>query len=160
MSQVILQAVKLGAGSRTGEFSRRVREFLMPWSGDQNGAVTYRVIEPSRPRETQTERRTQSRRRTRLRSGKVLAKNNNGFIIECLIRERSAEGARLQLGKTIDLPDRICLFDDAELRVRAAEVVWRRRNELGIRFTPDLDPTNLKQSDLASLARQFYAVEG
>jgi hypothetical protein len=159
MSEVILQAVKLDAGSRAEKVSRRVREFLMPWSADQSSVVTYRVVERAPPRDTETERRTQSRRRTRLRSGKVLAKNN-GFIVECLIHERSAEGARLQLSKAIDLPNRICLFDDAELRVRAAEIIWRRQHQFGIRFTPDLDPKNLKESELASLARQFYAVEG
>jgi hypothetical protein len=158
MSEVILQAVKL-ARAPSGGFSRRVREFLMPWSGDQGASVTYRVVEPKAAREAKPERRTQSRQRTRLRSGKVLAKNN-GFIVECLIRERSAEGARLQLGKIVDVPDRICLFDDAELRVRAAEVVWHRGHEIGVRFMPDLDPKHLKESDLASLARQFYAVEG
>jgi hypothetical protein len=46
------------------------------------------------------------------------------------------------------------------MAIRAAEVVWQRGHQLGIRFTPEFDPKNIKESDLASLARQFYAVEG
>ena len=92
-------------------------------------------------------------------SGKVLS-GKNGFIVECLIRERSDEGARLQLAKIVDIPDRIGFYDDADKSIRAAEVVWRRRHQLGIRFTPELDPKDIKESDLASLARQFYAVGG
>jgi hypothetical protein len=159
MSQSILQAVKLGPGSSlTGRFSRRVRELLMPWGGDL-GVVTYRVIERALPRQSEENRRAELRRRTRLRSGKLLAKDN-GFIVECLIRERSDVGARLQLARMVDIPDRIGLFDDDATSIRAAEVVWHRGHQLGIRFTPELDPKNIKESDLASLARQFYAVEG
>ena len=105
------------------------------------------------------DRRSELRRRTRLRSGKVLS-GKNGFIVECLIRERSDEGARLQLAKIVDMPDRIGFFDDADKSIRAAEVVWRRPHQLGIRFTPELDPKDIKESDLVSLARQFYAVGG
>jgi hypothetical protein len=46
------------------------------------------------------------------------------------------------------------------MSIRAAEVVWNRRHQLGIRFRPELDPKDIKESDLAALARQFYAVEG
>jgi hypothetical protein len=159
MSEPILQAIKLDAGSLTGRLSRRVRELLMPWSADLPGVVTYSVVERAVQGAIEEDRRSQLRQRTRLRSGKVLAMDN-GFIVECLIRERSAEGARLQLARTVDLPGRIGLFDDAELCIRAAEIVWRRRHQLGIRFRPDLDPKHMKESDLASLARQFYAVEG
>jgi hypothetical protein len=159
MSNPILQAVKLDAGSPSGRISRRIRELLMPWSSDLGSIVTYRVIERALPRQSEDDRRLGLRKRTRLRSGKVLAKDN-GFIVECLIHERSAEGARLQLSRMVEVPDRICLFDDAQGAICAAEIVWRRRHQLGIRFKPELDPKDVKESELAALARQFYAVDG
>src|ERR1700683_3118666 len=62
MSEAILQAVKLDAGSLAGRFSRRVREFLMPWSTDVDGVVTYRVVEPTVPRQAEEDRRSHLRR--------------------------------------------------------------------------------------------------
>ena len=159
MSNPILQGVKLESDpSLAGRISRRVKGLLMPWSGS-DGLVTYRVLERALPRQTDKERRMEARRRTRLRSGKLLSKDNV-FLVECLIHERSDEGARLQLSRSIEIPDRISLFDDADMSIRAAEVVWHRRHQLGIRFRPELDPKDIKESDLAALARQFYAVEG
>jgi len=88
MPDAILQAVKLEPDSLGGRFSRRVKGLLMPWNAGPCGVVTYRVIERVLPLKLrEDERRAQARRRMRLRSGKVLAKDN-GFIIECLIRER------------------------------------------------------------------------
>jgi hypothetical protein len=158
MSGSILQGVKLGTGSLTGRLSRRVRELLMPWNADLNGVVTYSFVEPVTARQAFDDRRSDLRRRTRLRSGKVVDRDN-GFIVECLVHERSTYGARLQLARMVEVPDRIGFFDDAEQSIRAAEIVWRRGHQLGIRFTPELDPEEIKESDLASLSGKFYAVD-
>jgi len=151
--------VKLTSVSLAGRLSRRLRKLVA--SGDA-GEVTYTVLERRAPagperESTDDERRANSRRRTRLRSGKVVDLDH-AFIVECQVRERSAVGARLQLARQVELPQRIGLFDDAEMSIRSAIIVWRRAGEIGIRFTPRLDPLHVKESRLAALARQFYAV--
>jgi hypothetical protein len=156
MQGSILQGVKLAPGSSAGQLSRRIRG-LMPWGRAVSGAVTYSVVEPAAKPQAPDDRRSDLRRRTRLRSGKVVDLNN-AFIVECVIRERSQEGARLLLAGTADLPDRIGLFDDAEMSIRTAEIIWHRHPELGIRFTPELDARQIKASDLASLSGKFYAI--
>ena len=103
------------------------------------------------------DRRHDQRRRTRLRSGKVVDADNR-FIVECQIRERSREGARLLLVRPATIPDRVGLFDDAELKIKTAEIIWRQALEVGIRFTPELDSDAIKESDLAALSGKFYAV--
>ena len=103
------------------------------------------------------DRRHDQRRRTRLRSGKVVDADNR-FIVECQIRERSREGARLLLVRPATIPDRVGLFDDAELKIKTAEIIWRQALEVGIRFTAELDSDEIKESDLAALSGKFYAV--
>ncbi|MFI5013169.1 MAG: PilZ domain-containing protein [Hyphomicrobiales bacterium] len=128
----------------------------MPWGAGAAGAVTYSIVEHSPAELASDDRRSDARRRTRLHSGKVVGLDHS-FIVECLIRERSEDGARLLLARKVEMPDRIGLFDDAEMSIKTAEVMWHREQEVGIRFTPALD-TEIKASDLASLSGQFYAV--
>jgi hypothetical protein len=157
MQGSILQGVKLARASLAGRLSQRVKGLLMPWSTPPADSVTYSVVDGEVSHPGSEERRNDPRRRTRLRWGKVVDAGNR-FIVECQIRERSPEGARLLLVKQANLPDRIGLFDDAELSIRTAEIMWRRSLEIGIRFTPELDSDDIKETDLAALSGKFYAV--
>jgi hypothetical protein len=153
MQGSILQGVKRAQGSLAGRLAQRVKGLLMP----RSDAVTYSVVESETAHPASGDRRNDARRRTRLRSGKVVDPGNR-FIVECQIRERSQEGARLLLVKPAEIPDRIGLFDDSELSIRTAEIIWRQALEIGIRFTPEHDSEEIKESDLAALSGKFYAV--
>jgi len=98
------------------------------------------------------EKRSERRRRTRLRAGKILD-CRNAFLIECLVHDRSPDGARLRLVAPVALPDSIRLFEDEDRRLAAADVIWRNGQEIGIRFRPG-------QSDLAMTARARAAMAG
>jgi hypothetical protein len=102
------------------------------------------------------EKRANARRRTRLRSGKV-ADSNGLFLTECLIYDRSTEGARLRIAASTAVPDSILLFDDELNSLSAAGVAWRRPNELGIRFMPEAS-TSRGREIARKLAGKYYAL--
>ena len=52
----------------------------------------------------------------------------------CLVRDVSPTGARLELIGAPDLPDRFDLTITGRDRLYSAEVVWRRSNQIGVRF--------------------------
>ena len=79
------------------------------------------------------EKRARSRLRVRLRSRKLAAPDGT-FIADCLIHDRSSDGARLRLEDSRLIPDRLLLFDDERQSLTAGTVAWRRKNEVGIRF--------------------------
>ncbi|MGQ7792548.1 PilZ domain-containing protein [Faunimonas sp. B44] len=103
------------------------------------------------------EKRSEARRRTRLRSGKVLD-TRNAFLIECLIHDRSDLGARLRLVEPAPVPDLIHLFEDDSAEVIGATVVWRRGQEIGVRFELGRERPRISGPERASLAGRFYAV--
>src|SRR6185436_9620576 len=86
-----------------------------------------------RARRTGSEKRGNARLRTRLRSGKIAGRDGQ-FLADCLIYDRSSEGARLRLEGARAIPERILLFDDELGTLFAARVAWRSQLELGIRY--------------------------
>jgi len=79
------------------------------------------------------ERRAVSRQRTFLKG--VMAFNNGNSSEDCLVRDLTEEGARIELPHpnaplTFDL-----LIASKSLR-KAARVVWRVGGRLGLRFAP------------------------
>jgi hypothetical protein len=103
-----------------------------------------------------TDKRVYPRRRTRLRSGKVTDRNGM-FLTECQIYDRSPNGARLRVTTGVEIPDRLLLFDDELRSLSAATVVWRRENELGIRFMLIFDQ-DLARRVTQKLSGKYYAV--
>ena len=102
------------------------------------------------------DKRTVSRRRTRLRSGK-LARPDGTFLIDCIIHDRSEEGAHLRVATSESVPDHVLLFDDELSSLMPAEVAWRRPEEVGIRFMPDLK-TSGARAIARNLTGKYYAV--
>lgn len=51
-----------------------------------------------------------------------------------LLRDASATGARLRLAKPYDVPDRFTLVAAMEKINAECVVIWRRGNDLGVRF--------------------------
>lgn len=102
------------------------------------------------------EQRDQPRRRTRLRSAKI-ANFNGSFITDCLIHDRSAEGARLRLPEDAAVPDHCLLFDDELQSLHVAGVTWRKPGELGIRMLNKVEGAAW-QGVARRLAGKFYAL--
>ena len=52
--------------------------------------------------------------------------------LDCVICDRSVEGARLMFEGAVALPDRFALFEARSGRVHIAELVWRGGREAGV----------------------------
>ncbi|PNG27958.1 PilZ domain-containing protein [Methylocella silvestris] len=109
------------------------------------------------PPKNDADRRGAPRRRTRLRSGKLLDKNNR-FLIECQIRDRSDGGARLRLFSDIPPVAAIRLYEDCPERLLDAEIVWRKEDELGVRFVARRRARAIGKTALSCLRNRYYAI--
>lgn len=68
-----------------------------------------------------------------LKSGKIVY--GGGTIqIDCVIRNISATGARLEVPTSIPVPDKFELVEASGHKRRAATVMWRKGALMGIRF--------------------------
>ena len=72
-------------------------------------------------------------RKRALKSGKIIYAGGS-FSIDCIIRDLSDTGARLQVPTTVTIPDSFILVDAHAGVRRAATVVWRRGDRMGVRF--------------------------
>jgi PilZ domain-containing protein len=68
-----------------------------------------------------------------LKAGKILD-GGGSIAIDCTIRNLSATGARLQVPTSAAIPDRFEFVEAASGKRRAATVVWRKGELVGIRF--------------------------
>jgi hypothetical protein len=78
------------------------------------------------------DKRNKQRQRV-LKTGKIIFANGS-FTVDCIIRNQSQIGARLQVPLSVAIPDRFTLLDAQSGLRRAAGVVWRKGDELGIQF--------------------------
>ena len=129
--------------SRTpgGVFSRR--------GGVYYSVVEDRVVQPTNARMGQ-------RHKSRLQSAKILDANGR-FLCDCLVWDRSHSGMRLQLMSSLDLPDRLVIYDDASGALVSALKVWRRGAAMGVRVAAVRGP-RLKRTMRTALRTGFYAV--
>src|SRR5918997_3066146 len=95
----------------------------------------------------------------RLRSflkGRVLF-NGGQNSLDCLIRDISSSGARLELSASVTLPDRFDLYLPHRDETCKVQIQWRRDNQLGIAFeqveAPPAAPP--QPQDVASRVRQL-----
>lgn len=78
------------------------------------------------------ERRQISRERT-LKAGKI-AFNHDSSVIDCVIRNRSATGACLQVESPLGVPDRFDLVLEADHARKPCRVIWRGQKRIGVAF--------------------------
>ncbi|ACK49040.1 type IV pilus assembly PilZ [Methylocella silvestris BL2] len=104
-----------------------------------------------------SDRRGWPRRRTRLRSGKLLDQNNR-FLIECQIYDRSDGGARLRVFSDVPPALTIRLYEDCPERLLEAEIVWREGGELGLRFIARRPARAIGKTMLTCLRDRYYAI--
>jgi hypothetical protein len=79
----------------------------------------------------QVERRKSVRHRV-LKPGRIVF-NDGRSTIDCLVRSRSPEGARLKVTSILGIPDQfeLAIMSDAP---RPCNVVWKSATELGVSF--------------------------
>jgi len=72
-------------------------------------------------------------RRRVLKEGKIVYADAMR-VIDCTIRDMSAEGARLLIANTLGVPDTFNLYEKSTGLLYPASVVWRQSNALGVKF--------------------------
>ncbi len=106
------------------------------------------------------DKRTTPRLRSFLK-GRVLF-NGGQNSLECLIRDISPTGARLELSASVTLPDRFDLYLPHRDETSKVQIQWRRGSQLGIAFeqverAPAAPP---QAEDVASRVRQLETEVG
>ncbi len=78
------------------------------------------------------ERRKQTRMRT-YKTAKI-AFNGQRSVLDCLVRNLSSHGALLQIATPVGVPEDFDLVFDGDGTVKAAHVIWRSENKIGVNF--------------------------
>jgi hypothetical protein len=76
------------------------------------------------------ERRKSLRRRV-LKAAKIVF-NNDMSVVDCTVRNLSAEGALLVLPNTVGIPAHFDLVLEGDARRLACDVLWRHEQRLGV----------------------------
>lgn len=69
-----------------------------------------------------------------LKDGKIVMMNN-WSVIDCCIRDVSDTGARIRCRDPAAVPNAFRLLTPHQNTIREVEVVWRREDMCGLRFT-------------------------
>ena len=77
------------------------------------------------------ERRKSGRSRV-LKSAKLVL--GRSAIIDCVVRNLTNKGARLQIANTVDLPEDFEMTFDGGYSIRPCRLVWRTVTETGVEF--------------------------
>ena len=77
------------------------------------------------------ERRSITRSRV-LKGAKIII--GSASTIDCVVRNVTNSGARVQIANTIDLPETLELTLDAGFTIRPCRVAWRSVTETGLQF--------------------------
>jgi hypothetical protein len=153
---IILNGVATKDAPANEELARELSDLLA-----QRGQVAYRVLVESKAVQAtnrrQRENRANARKKCRLDSGKVLD-NDNRFICECLIYDRSQRGLRLKLPRNLALPKTFRLYDDWSCEISLVSAVWRRDSVLGVRRSRTFDRAEVKETVWKALRGRYYAV--
>jgi hypothetical protein len=78
--------------------------------------------------------------RNRVYKGAVMSFNRGHSTFECLVRNQTAEGAKLCLEQTFVLPTSFAVRIAGSDEERLAKVVWRSPCEVGVRFADHAAP--------------------
>ena len=80
-------------------------------------------------------------RRRVLKTGKIIFADGN-MVVECVIRNLSVAGARLDVPATLALPHDFTLLDVQTSRRYIASVAWRRGDQMGVEFSDPPEDEN------------------
>jgi len=73
--------------------------------------------------------------RQRVLKGAIIFFNRERSSVDCIVRNFTTIGAKLNLESTRFVPDRFDLLIKQEHRLYPAETIWRDATDIGIRFT-------------------------
>lgn len=99
-----------------------------------------------------SERRASPRVRT-IHAAKIVY-GDYRYVIDCVVRDISAEGARVKVPHVAEVPESFHFYDAKSQRITPAEVAWRSEREIGVHFVGDSVDT--QQSRDPRLARFKY----
>jgi PilZ domain len=99
------------------------------------------------------ERRKLPRLKSLLR-GRVYFNNRNSTI-ECLVRDITANGARLAFGDDVAIPDVVELYVPHKDQIFRSHVIWQRGSEAGIAFSVGATEQQPAEGDLAERVRKL-----
>jgi len=77
------------------------------------------------------ERRKSGRSRA-LRGAKLFFGSSS--MIDCVVRNFTNAGARIEIPNTVELPEAFGLTFDGGYSLRSCRIVWRTSNETGVEF--------------------------
>jgi hypothetical protein len=77
------------------------------------------------------ERRKSTRSRV-LKGAKIILGTSS--VMDCVVRNVTNSGARVQIANTVELPDDLGLTFDSGYSIRQCRVVWRTMTETGVKF--------------------------
>jgi len=77
------------------------------------------------------ERRKSSRSRL-LKAAKIIL--GTSAVIDCVVRNVTNAGARIQIANTVELPEGLGLSFDGGFCIRPCRIVWRTVTETGVEF--------------------------
>jgi hypothetical protein len=104
------------------------------------------------------ERRALVRQRTLIK-GRIYF-NNRLSSMDCLVRDLTANGARLEFSANVTLPDAFELYIPTRNEYFRARIKWRKGNHLGITWTPEeAAKEHAEHGDDAGLADRLERLE-
>ena len=83
-------------------------------------------------------------RRRVFKGGKIIFADGT-MVVDCVIRNISVAGARLNVPTTIVLPHEFTLLDVQTERRHIAKVAWRRGDQMGVEFSDPPEDENGEQ---------------
>ena len=101
------------------------------------------------------ERRTSPRLRSLL--GGQIVFNGRCSTMDCVIRNISPTGARITFTNTVTVPDEFDLVIRKRQETIRARMVWRRADEIGVRFMSPETQANVVSLDTARRLRSLEA---
>ena len=110
---------------------------------------------PAELKQTVAERRKTARQRSFLRG--TVYFNERHSALDCLVRDLSPHGARLEFSETATIPDVIDLHIPQKDRTLHAQVVWRHGEDIGVVF-PEVAESHLP-TDTADLGQRVVRLE-
>ena len=105
-----------------------------------------------------SERRRSARQKSFLRG--CIYFNNRRSALDCLVRDISANGARLIFSDTVTIPDVVDLYISQKEQTLRAHVQWRHGDEVGVAFANAPQASAPRQPlDVADLADRVQRLE-
>ena len=81
-------------------------------------------------------------RQTSFMQGRIYF-NNRRSSVDCLIRDISATGAKLKFSSAVETPALVELHIPTKEETHSAKVMWRRGEEMGVKFMSPNAPVSL-----------------